>query len=187
MPWMPLGWVGASGAVSGGATYELISTTTLGSSTPSVTFNLTAANQSAYKHLQIRMATRTDRGTFNNDPIAIRFNGDTASNYRSHYFQGDGSNATAGDVGNNTGAWIAWTTGSTAATNAFGGAVLDIIDAFSSSKNKTTRTLSGHPGAIMLNSGLWLSTASISSITLLSGTGANFISASRFSLYGVRA
>jgi hypothetical protein len=72
--------VTASGFDTGA--YELISTTILGSAQSSVVFDVSSYT-STYKHLQIRVVTRTDRGA-NEDILGIRFNGDTGSNYITH-------------------------------------------------------------------------------------------------------
>jgi hypothetical protein len=193
MPWMPLGWVGASG-VSTAATYELISTTILGSSTSSVTFNITAAQQAAYKHLQLRVTYRGAANLSGDNP-QIQFNSDTTyTNYYTHWLYGNGTSATAfaTQSTNYRGIAVAQNmpdAGSTA--NVFGGMVIDILDAFNTGKNKTTRTLFGGTGYSMVGfgSGAWFSTSAISSITFAAYPGNltnNIAANSRFSLYGVR-
>jgi len=66
--------------------------------------------------------------------------------------------------------------------------VLDILDAYSTTKNKTIRSLSGMTGGannLQLYSGLWNNTAAISSLNIFPGA-TNFVAGSRFSLYGIR-
>jgi hypothetical protein len=68
---------------------------------------------------------------------------------------------------------------------------VDLLDAYSTTKNKTTRSLSGgivqsSESGVALSSGLWRSTSAITSATLLSGTGSNLSIGSRFSIYGIK-
>jgi hypothetical protein len=187
MPWMPLGWVAASGAVSGGPTFELISTTLVGSAVASVSFTLTSAQQAAYKHLQLRAVAR-DTAVIGQTADFLTLNGDTGANYAYHRVLGSGSgtpaaySATSAN-GIQLNAWSA----STSTTNAFGASIIDILDAFNTSKNKTTRSFGGNTGTnneVGLNSGVWMNTAAISSVTITANV--LFLAGSRFSLYGVR-
>jgi hypothetical protein len=76
-------------------------------------------------------------------------------------------------------------------TDSLGGAVIDVLDPFSSDKNTTFRALSGKTvtgaGGVILGSGSLANTDPVTSITLLSGTGASFLAKTRFSLYGLRS
>jgi hypothetical protein len=90
---------------------------------------------------------------------------------------------------------------STTTASAFGAGVVDILEPFSTSKNKTMQTLSGvdlngtvggYGGYAALNSGLWRgstgsSTEAITSITIIVNTGASFNQNSSFALYGIKA
>jgi hypothetical protein len=181
------GWRG-NGAVG---VYELISTIVLASNATSVTFSITGAQQAAYKHLQIRAVGRTTDAQAYADLYA-RFNNDSATNYGWHYISGVGSGTpSSGWASSQTGIFVGRVTGNTATGSNFASSVTDIIDAFSSSKNKVTRMLGGEVDSSyyqsLMTSGLWLNTAAISSITLFSNQGGNLITGSRFSLYGVRA
>lgn len=160
--------------------YELITTTALGSAQASVTFS--TANLSQYKHLQIRITSRTS-STADYEEVKFRFNGDSGSNYNGHYLFGTGTQALSGAMGNAIQGYGYFTTAANAAANYFGSAVMDILDFNSTTKNKTVRTLSGNQ-YIVLASGLWMSTAAVTSITLLAG--GNLVAGSRFSLYGLR-
>jgi hypothetical protein len=75
-------------------------------------------------------------------------------------------------------------------TGIFGATVIDFLDYAVTSKNKTTRALTGlyenSFQRIELKSGLWISTAAITSMTLAESTTLGFVSGSRFSLYGIR-
>jgi hypothetical protein len=189
---MPLGWVGASGGGGATATYELISTTLVGSSTPSVTFNLTAGNQAAYKHLQVRITSRFDRAQLYTG-FGMRFNGDTAANYARHHLYGQSGSAGSVGLGSQNFMVLGDNTAGTETSGVFSAQIIDIVDAFSTNKNKVIRAIHGMPSPntanaeIMFSSGLWVNTSAISSMTFLDiGAGSNLVSGSRFSLYGVR-
>jgi hypothetical protein len=189
-----LGWVGASGAVAGPGTFELISTTVLASNTANVTFSITGTQQSTYKHLQLRILTRNSANVGGDNP-AIVFNSDsTYTNYRLHYIQGDGTSATSNQnqSTNYPGAQIAVNMAdSSFPANVFGAMIVDVLDAFNTNKYKTVRSFAGSYGTtirnIGFNSSLWMNTAAISSITVQPYQGLNsFATGSRFSLYGIR-
>lgn len=168
------------------ADFELIGTVTLSSAQTSVQFNKIPND---YKHLQLRIVGRTDRAS-TYDGGKIRFNGGTSTDYAYHQLTGNGSAVNSyGDA-----AATYWYLGigsfeaANSASGAFGIAVCDILDAFSTNKNKTMRSLSGSitVPSILLQSGLWVDTSAISSLTVYPDVGSNFVTNSRFSLYGVR-
>jgi len=186
---IPFGVFSAAGAGGGAAagSYELISTTILGSSSASVTFDVTGLG-STYKHLQLRIAARTDRSSYV-DTAMIRFNGST-TNYGSHYMSGNGSSVGSSAEIGQTKIWGTRITAANAGTSVYGGGYLDILDAFSASKYKTTRSLSGYTSGsgseVYLFSGLWMDITTISSVNLTPNIGSNFVSGSRISLYGIK-
>jgi hypothetical protein len=171
-----------AGVVDLGA-YDLLETNILGSAQSSITFSSLATYASTYKHLQIRALV--------NGPgsISMRFNGVTSSgSYKDHRLFG-----LNGSVGSDTIFTNQLYLGSTpvvGSTNQFGPKVIDILDAFSTTKNKTTRTLSGRANTsateaiIELLSGLFISTDSTTSIELFGSS--NMSVGSRFSLYGIK-
>lgn len=171
------------------AAYELISTTVLGSDTASVTFS--SLNTGVYKHLQLRITGRSTVAG-NTDNVAFRFNADSGSNYVTHYLLGDGTSASSGAFTSQPYMYLPSNfPAASAQTNSFGGAVVDLLDAFSTTKNKTMRALNGYHGTpdnlygrISLTSGAWLSTSAITSIAITNS--ANFKTGSRFSIYGLR-
>jgi hypothetical protein len=170
--------------------FELIQTSVLGSNTPSVTFTLTSLHQSSYKHLQLRAIARTTDNQAYAD-LYLRFNGDTATNYGWHYVSGTGSGSpSSGWASSQTGIFVGRASGNTATTNNFSAATTDIIDAFSSNKNKVTRMIGGEIDSsymqTLTTSGLWSNTAAVTSITLFSNQGGNLVAGTRLSLYGIR-
>jgi hypothetical protein len=179
-----LGW----GLSAPGAAYELISTQVLASAAASVTFNLSAGQQAAYKHLQLRIITRSTAAGAE-DNLKLQFNSDTATNYVTHNLYGTGTAANSnwpGAAQNYT--QPGSTLGASAVTNGFDAHIIDILDAFSTSKNKTVRSSAGFADPsiyrVYLTSGLWLSTSALSSLVI--STNASLATSSRFSLYGVR-
>ena len=151
----------------------------------SITF---AGIPNTYKHLQIRMMNRLSGGSAAAAFIGmIRFNSDTGSNYANHYLYGSGSGAAAAGVPGGSNPWnrIYYTMGSAQMS----ANIVDILDYANTTKNKTTRILTGTDtnggGYVLLESGLWMNTSTISSISIAPESGA-FAEFSQFSLYGVR-
>jgi hypothetical protein len=169
--------------------YELVTTTVLTTDTASVTFGSLGDYSSTYKHLQIRITGRTDRALAV-DSAMLRFNSDTGSNYIRHWLTGNGSSASSSAETGQTRMFVARLAGDTASASIFGAGVVDILDPYSSNKNTTVRSLTGNYATgfteIYLFSGLWNSTASITSIDLTPNIGSNFKTGSRFSLYGIK-
>lgn len=174
---------GAGGAPAGGAAYDLIQSSILTSDTASVTFS---SIPQTYRHLQIRLVGRaTASGTFRN--LETVMNSDTGSNYRWHILSGNGTSVVSENYGPSTSLPIGQIPG-TSVADAWGGAVVDYLDYSSTSKNTTVRTLHGFAGSsrqIALQSGLWVNTAAVTQILLRSDSG-NWLSGSRFSLYGIK-
>jgi hypothetical protein len=181
---IPLGFLAGSGGAVEPA-YELISTTILDTTTASVTFSSLGDYSSTYKHLQIRLSAKqssTGYGEFR-----LRFNSDTGSNYSNHHLAGNGSSVSSAGQASQTSARAGWLVRNSVA-NIFSVGVVDILDAYSTTKNKTFRSLAGGPDTgsreIYFGSGAYFSTASVTTITITPDQ--NFLAGSRFSLYGIR-
>lgn len=187
-----------SSGAGASADYELISTTVLGSTTASVTFSSLNTVAASYKHLQIRAVTRnawSAPGSTTNYGAngEIRFNGDSGTNYRTHYLDGNGSSVTSGDYSSgNTSAYVPDLGGvwDSHTANSYGGFVVDILDFSQTTKNKTIRALGGFSDGgkrVALSSAAWFSNAAITSIVdSEDGSGGGYKSGSRFSLYGLK-
>lgn len=186
---IPFGILSAAGA--GGAAvgaFDLIETQTVGTATSSVVFTSLDTYASDYKHLQIRIVGRSTR-TEVNSGIAVRFNGDTGTNYVLHGLVGSGSSATSFASTGRTNTMGLPMPANNATASAFGAGVVDILDAYSTTKNKTVRALGGiasNFNEIALNSGLWLNTASLTSMTFIDTTGNNIAVNTRISIYGIK-
>jgi hypothetical protein len=177
---IPLGFLAGSGGVEGD--FELISTTLITSNTPSVTFDVSTL-ASTYKHLQIRATARSNQSA-SAEFLNVRFNG--ATSYWQHGLEGNGSSVTS--YGSSaTSMAMALMANSAATASAFGGGVVEILDPFSTTKNKTVRGFGGLGSTnIALRSGSWSSTSAVTSITCLPFSADNWVSGSRFSLYGIK-
>jgi hypothetical protein len=190
MALFPLGILSAAGAGGGAALsdYELIETQILGSNQASVIFSSLGTYSSTYKHLQIRLLGRQTLAAGGQGDIYVRFNADSSSNYARHFLQGNGSTVTSGATANSSYALGGQAPYNNETTGAFGGSVIDILDAYSTTKNKTIRALSGSHSSnapvIQLASGHWRNTDSVTSITL--SLFDIWLTGSRFSLYGIR-
>jgi hypothetical protein len=179
--------VTASGIVGFDPAYELISTSILSSSQSSVVFDVSSLD-STYKHLQLRVVGRTSRVN-ESDGFGVRLNNDSGNNYSNHGLSGNGSVVSSFfQSDQTTQIFVDRLAGSSAAANIFGSAIVDILDPFSSTKNKTLRSLGGGTTGsapfIMLKSGAYYSTTSISSVQVR--VNDFFVSGTRISLYGIR-
>jgi len=183
-----LGIFSAAGAGGGVALsdYELISTTVLAGTAASVTFSNLGDYSSTYRHLQVRTLARVSGAT--TETLLIRLNGDTGSNYSWHGLSGNGSAVSSFALTSNSYMGIGIHPGTNSSANIFGPTVIDFLDTYSTTKNKTARSLGGMNGAattVRLHSGLWQSTSSLTSIQVFSEV-TNFVAGSRFSLYGIK-
>ncbi len=188
----------ASGGGAGVPAYELISTSILGSTTESVTFS---SIPQTYKHLQIRWTGRNNE-SWGSTGLAsgywFRINGSTASSYSGHSLEGNGSS-----VGTTSYSALSYVRLVTSLANSFSpasaytGGITDFVDYTNANTNKTLRSLAGYvsntteKGGVTFASGALHSTGAITSITIGAGAGGpgaggNFVSGSRFSLYGVK-
>ncbi len=190
---IPLGIFASSGSRAAGA-FQLLESTVLTGSQAAVEFtNLTTKYASTYQHLQVRMTMRTDRPQVSTDTVYFQLNGDTSNNYSVHILYGNGSSVTSAAGANWPGGYIhevVPTSGSGGIANNYAGAVLDLLDPFETTKNKTARSLAGSTTTanfVVLASSNWRSTNSVTSIRFYSTTSNNLVSGSRFSLYGIKA
>jgi len=179
----------AEGAVAGAGSYDLLETEILTGSQAEITFSSLGDYSSDYQHFQIRMVARSTRNADNSN-YYVRFNGDTGGNYSQHYMRGNGSAMESANLqtSGTQGVYVyQGLTSATSGTNIYAASVIDILDPFDTNKYTTIRVLTGFTGAIsriLLESGLWMSTNSVTSITFDEYFGANFAEDTRISLYG---
>jgi hypothetical protein len=176
---------------SGGASlssYESIATTTGNSSNQTITFN---SIPSTFKHLQIRMLSRsTDTGT-GTASFTIRCNNDTATNYASHWLFGNGSATSAGGVSSASSITAGDIIANGATASCYSATIIDILDYGSTSKYKTIRVFNGSQDnttgvsfRVRLHSGLWMSTSTITRLDFI--LSQVWDSNSTFALYGIK-
>jgi hypothetical protein len=180
-----LGIFSAAGAGGAAGTYELIETYVLGSNQASVTFSNLGNYSSTYKHLQIRAVSKSNHAaTWEVGRISL--NGDFAGNYSSHQVYGTGSSVGSNGEANGSSGYFSTSGANT--SNDFGAAVIDLLDPYSTTKNKTFRQLSGSIAAseIRLSGAAWRNTTGITSITIWTFGGTAWLTGSRFSIYGIR-
>lgn len=177
-----IGLLNGGGAAGGGSSFESIASATAAGGETSITFSSISGT---YKHLQVRGLMQ--RNTTNATNLRYQFNSDTATNYVFHWLYGDGSLTTSSGTTGVTSAQSGEMPSNT--SNILGAFITDIIDYASTTKNKTIKTFSGYDkngsGKAQLNSGLWLSTAAVTSVTLYFG-GDALAAGSTFALYGVK-
>ena len=168
--------------------YESIQTVTLSSNQTSINFT---SIPSTYTHLQIRGIVRSTRSNSNNN-IYIGLNGDTTTgNYNAHSLVGDGASASSSQLSGVTGMGSIYSinVAATSTASVFGGIVIDILDYANTNKYKTMRTLSGYDangsGNTGIFSGLWMNTAAVTSINLLTYYD-QYATYSSFALYGIK-
>lgn len=186
---MPILGIVASSRPTASTAFDSIATATGTGSSGTITFS---SIPSTYQHLQIRGIIRGTSVTTGRD-LNLRFNSDSASNYKSHYLIGTGASTLAGEDGGGatTSIWLgrAYANGALASTTS--AVIIDVHDYGSTTKNKTVRSFQGRDDngtaeqSLTLASGLWLSTSAISSISLLVDSG-NFGTSSTFALYGIK-
>ena len=179
----------STGTAASTNSYESIATVTVGAGgQSSVSFT---GISGSYSHLQVRAIARDLRASTWIDTLWLYCNSDTTgSNYYQHQLVGGGSSASAAaNVGvNNYGMPIGLTTATNVAS-AYAPNIIDILDYSKTTKYKTFRNLNGVEdntnGSLRFVSGLWMSTAAITSLTFQGDSG-NFAQYSSFALYGIK-
>ena len=171
----------AAGGAALPSSYDLLQTTTLPSSQTTVTLsNLSSLYGADYQHLQVRMSIARP----NNDARAggsIQINGSTGTYY--HQLNMLGSSVTQGAGSGGTFSYAGADN-----QNKFCAMIVDINDAFETTKNTTVTWFNGQAGNsepfVQIGSTFLNSTAAVDSfgITAAAGFGAE----SRISLYGLK-
>jgi Fibronectin type III domain len=169
-----------------------IATVTAAGGESSLTFS---SIPSTYKSLQIRYLSKdsSTSSTFTNPYFLI--NGDSGSNYVYHFMRAGVSGGGPAASGQTPASFIqialGGTTSYSGSSSMFGAGIVDIIDYTNTSKYKTTKMIAGSnenglntKDSVSLNSGVWLNTSTITSLTFYPGTS-TFAAGSTFSLYGV--
>jgi hypothetical protein len=182
MSLLPLGLLSQGGGAGAPADFELIATAAGTGASRVIDFTGIAAT---YKHLQIRYTAKNDTANAN---MAITLNNVTTTSYASHAVTADGSSVTSTNASSATSVLLTGGCDDNSTANSFVGAVIDIADYTNTSKNTTLKAFYGRVGGtrrVSLLTGFINSTALINQVTI-TGSGGNFTTASRFSLYGIK-
>jgi len=166
--------------------YESIATVTVGTAQSTITFSSIPAT---YKHLQIRVLSRSTSTPGTIDNYLLRFNSDSSSVYATHRLDANGSVAYAQAYVPGSEISNYFSPNASTAANIFGAAIFDILDYADTNKFKTVRQLGGvdlnGSGTMAFDSGLWRSTTAINSVSFTLGSG-NHAQYSSFALYGIK-
>lgn len=172
------------------ATYEAISTNTLGSTATSVVFS---SIPQTYTDL-ILVVTGRDSRSEANDGYGFSFNTDTSTgstNYSSTFAYGANSTIYSGRETNYRQIGVHQVTASTYGDNNYYPVSISHIFNYSNSNiYKTVLNRGGIPAESYMNVGTWRNTAAISTITIwpgYNGSGYTFYAGSTFTLYGIKA
>jgi hypothetical protein len=169
--------------------YDSIATSTGTGSASSFTFS---GISSAYTHLQIRLSARGVR-SFASEQLYVRLNGDGGNNYSYHSFTADGSGIGSAVNSSVSVFLVNEFPAANETANVYSSSIIDILDANNANKYTTMRSLSGYDnngntsnynGTSWFGSGLWMNTASVTSVTVLSN-GA-FATGTKIGLFGIK-
>jgi len=169
------------------STYQKLGSYTvpLGSGVSSITFSgIPATHTDLLVHASLRT---TNSSTV--DDLRAQFNGDSNPNYTIKTLYGQGTNAYSGSENSVTSLYLAPIDGATAVPNVFG-SLSFVVTNYLGSTFKSVSVEGVHEnnatyGTDMLNSGIWKNTAPINSVTFVAASGANFVTYSEITLYGV--
>lgn len=189
MPLRLLGTIGSS-VQKASTAFESIATATSTGSSATLTFS---SIPSTYQHLQIRGIIRNANAGAGVNGIKITVNSDTGANYAYHVLYGNGTSAVASASTSQNNIYANIGLGNGNAADLFSPVIIDLLDYQSTTKNKTFRIFGGNDTntastsyTIELQSGLWMSTSAVTSITLQPNSAVNFVNKTTFALYGIK-
>ena len=171
------------------ATYDVISTQTLASTSATVTFSSIPAT---YTDLVLVTQSRASTtGTYDTD-IGIRFNGDSSAVYSRTALYGNGTTAASFGATGEGCIFGAVHPLSSGTANVWGIANYNIMNYSQATTLKTVLVRSSCLGAsaddVRALVGLWAGTAAvITSLSLILASGGSFAIGSTFTLYGIKA
>jgi hypothetical protein len=163
------------------STYTPIATTTLGSNQTSYTFNSIPAT---YTDLVLIVVGKMVSSAYD---TALRFNGDSGTNYSRMVLTGTGSSPAGAGRSNSTNIMYIDANGvkdTTFNTN-------DIINIMNYSNTTTYKTVLSRSNnaatGVDVNVGMWRNTAAITSVEVLAMSSGTWATGSTFTLYGIKA
>lgn len=161
------------------ATYDVISTQTLGTAAATVTFS---SIPQTYTDLVLVLLVGASTG---GNAMKLELNGDTASNYSTTYLAGNGTSAISSRTTTNTTMRLFHETSSV--TTIVNMAIINFLNYSNTTTYKTMLSRSNSTGGTEAEVNLWRSTAAITSFNCYWGSGYTFPVGSTFTLYGVKA
>jgi hypothetical protein len=167
--------------------YEHIATALGTGSANTITFSSIPQN---YKHLQVRFSAKCT--TTGSDAIDLTMNGVTTATYGRGRFYGlgTGSAPSSENLTGQTAIRLDRSLAISTTTGLVSGGFFDFADYTNTTRNKAVKGFYGQQGsvtAIYVLGGFSFNTAAITSITFTTtGSGNNFATTTRFSLYGIR-
>lgn len=176
---------------------DLIQTTTVTTSTPSVTFSNLNSVASQYRHLRLVVLARAMTNS-SGQSLTLEFNDSSAADYNAHSFYAFASTNVVANTwiyANTTSAnaFIGGAEGQTAYPNIWQPNIYEFPNFSATDKTKfalslngasITNSLSTGAGSVAWNNVMWNQTSAITSIKL--SLVSNFSSGTRFSLYGLK-
>lgn len=152
------------------------------------TTSVTISNiPSTYSYLQLRVSGWTGRSAYI-DPLNIRFNGDTGSNYSYQVLGGD-AGTVKGESSSSTTALYCGRLAGSSGGGEMGVNVIDIYQYTNTNINKSALFLGGTEyrtdGVMLMGTGTWNNTSAISSITVFAGVG-SMKTRTKITLYGYK-
>jgi hypothetical protein len=166
------------------STYDVISTTTVGTAAATVTFSSIPAT---YTDLVLVCAARTTRAA-TSDNLVVRFNSDSTAIYSSSNLFGDVNGIGSARSSSDTSCFWSFIPSASQSSGRFGVAAMNILNYSNTTTFTTTISSSGNYAAqLELTANLYRSTSAITTITMLSGTASNIAVGSTFTLYGIKA
>ena len=166
------------------STYEKIEARALVSNQTSVTFSTISG---AYTDLVLICNGRSATGAVS-DTYLMTYNGNTSNDYSRTRLLGNGSTATSGARTSAPNIDFEGMAGANAASNTFMTAIVQIQNYSNASTYKTCLIRGNDANNYVLATvGLSRSTSAITSISLATSSGAQFVTGSTFTLYGIKA
>lgn len=140
-----------------------------------------------YEHLELRYFIKgSDSGGISYMNIAVNTEYYGPTNYAQHTLAGQGSSVFTENYTNIQSNGGLYSPGGGSATGVYAAGVTQILDYKNTNKFKTFKNMHGYDangsGYIMLNSGLWRSTAAINKVHMVNMT---FVANCRIDLYGI--
>ena len=131
-----LGFFSTAGVSAAAGSFDLLETQVLGSTSSAVTFSSLSQYATDYRHLQIRYTGRSNRASAYST-ASYRFNGVSTMSYAVHILDGQGSGSPrSASATSYFGYLTEFLPAANTTANVFGAGVIDILDAFSTNKNK---------------------------------------------------